>query len=95
MEGTKRAIIAGAAVVLFAAGILWWWPLAVLAVVVAAWVVPFFGIVLGLLLDIVWGAPQGALHFLYFPWTLLAILVALARYISPRFFFSRGSDTLS
>jgi len=75
-------------------GLLKWWPIAALAVAAGALLAPPLGVGLGLVLDIAWGAPPGALHFLYFPWTLLALVIVSARALAPKFFFSRGSDTL-
>ena len=94
MATTKRTLTVLCVLALYVAGIFWWWPLAALSIIVAALVAPFAGILLALLLDILWGVPAGVLHNLYFPWTLLAVLMALTRYLAPRFFFSRGSDTL-
>ncbi len=94
MERVKRAITVCVTTALLVAGVLWWWPLGPLGVIVAALYWPLAGVLAGLFLDLLWGAPEGTLHVLYFPWTLLAVVMALAHYLSPRFFFSRGTDTL-
>ena len=72
------------------------WPCEVLGVLVAV----FAGsgvaaVALGLLVDLAHGTPTGLLHYLYFPFSLLAILAIAARYIGTRFFFERlPHDTL-
>ena len=57
------------------------WPLTAVGVLLAAlsgrW---FFAILLGLLIDVAYGAPVGRFYFLYVPFTLLAVVGALARY---------------
>lgn len=66
------------------------WPLSVLAVLLAAFVGrPVTAILLGLLLDLLWGPPPGAWHALQFPLTLAAALAAgaalfLRRYLRGR-----------
>ncbi|MGH7936137.1 MAG: hypothetical protein ACREF8_03920 [Chthoniobacterales bacterium] len=88
--------IAAVAFILAAAGFLLpLWPLCVLGIFVAALSGRFvFALAIGLLLDIAYGAPAGAWHMLYFPFTLLAVLFVLLRYIGMRYVRSRGSDTL-
>ncbi len=57
-----------------------WWPLAaigiIFAVIVGRWPL---AIILGLMLDIIYGAPLGMMHILVFPFTIFAILGALVR----------------
>lgn len=57
------------------------WPLALLGVAIAAlagrWV---FAVVLGILLDAAYGAPTGAWHVLYAPFTIFALILSGARY---------------
>lgn len=72
------------------------WPLCVLGIAIAAlsgrWV---FAVCMGLLIDLAWGVPQGALHVLYVPFTLLAVALALARYFFAGYFLDRATpDTL-
>lgn len=56
------------------------WPVSVAGVLLAAvlgrWV---SALILGLLLDVVYGVPQGFLHIIYFPVTLFALLAVVAR----------------
>lgn len=67
------------------------WPLSVLGVVLmAAWGRWFFAILMGILLDLAWGAPVGLAHFLYFPFTLTAVVAALARLWGGKYFADRG-----
>lgn len=72
------------------------WPLCVVGVLIAAlsgrWI---FAILTGLLLDLAWGAPQGLLHFVYVPFTLVGVGAALVRYFLSGYFLDRSpSDTL-
>ena len=72
------------------------WPLEVLGILAAAF--GGLGVVaigLGLLLDLAYGMPTGFLHYLFFPFTLLAILALAGRYFGLRVLFERaGHDTL-
>lgn len=67
------------------------WPLSLLGIVLAAvarrWI---SAICIGLLLDLAWGAPVGLAHFLYFPFTILAVASVLIRLWSARYFMDRG-----
>ncbi len=58
------------------------WPLSLLGIALAAlsgrWV---FAIAIGVLLDLAYGAPLGTLHYLYFPFTLAAVVLSLVRYV--------------
>lgn len=72
------------------------WPLCIVGILIAAlsgrWV---FAILTGLLIDLAWGAPQGALHYVYMPFMLVAVGAALARYFFAGYFLDRSpSDTL-
>ncbi len=66
------------------------WPLSAIGVALAAgagyWM---FGVGVGLLLDVAWGTPPGILHILFFPFTIFAVLAALARVIALRYFFTK------
>jgi hypothetical protein len=77
-----------AAFVLVALGFLvGFWPLSVAGILLAAlmgrWAA---AVLLGLLLDIAYGTPVGRLHFLYLPFTLLALLGVLARQLKLHYF---------
>ena len=66
------------------------WPLSALAVVcMAAWGRWLVAVFVGLLLDLAWGAPVGLAHYLYFPFTFLAVVTALARAWSSKYFINR------
>lgn len=92
MSITSRRWTLAALIALWAAGFLIpLWPLSVLGVVLVAllgrW---FLALLLGLVLDLAWGAPPGMLHFLLFPMTLCAILAALVRLVASKYFISAG-----
>ncbi len=72
------------------------WPLSVLGVLLATLSGRFVaGLLIGLLLDIAWGAPAAPFGFLYFPFTLAALAVAALRYWGAAYFFDRATpDTL-
>ncbi len=67
------------------------WPLSVAGVLIAAlsgrWI---FGVILGLLLDLAWGAPTGTLRYLFFPFTILALTGFLARYWGSAYFLDKN-----
>lgn len=79
MTQTSRWIYA-ISFLLAAAGVLLpLWPLCVVGVLMAAfsgrWI---FGVIMALVIDIAWGAPTGALQFLFFPFTIVAVAGVLA-----------------
>ncbi len=71
------------------------WPLSLFGIAIAAlsgrWI---SAVVIGLLLDIAYGAPIGRLHFLYFPFTIFALLVALVRYYVESYIRKSSRNTL-
>lgn len=72
-----------------------YWPLALLGIMLSAlsgrWI---FGLFIAVLLDAAWGVLP-LFGFLYFPFTLAALVAALARYWGARSFFDRSHpDTL-
>jgi hypothetical protein len=91
MSRNSRWIYA-ATFLLAAAGFLVpFWPLSVLGTLIAAlsgrWI---FAILMGLLLDIAWGAPTGTLRFLFFPFTIVALLGVIARYWGSYYFLDKN-----
>ncbi len=77
--------------IITAPGFLWpLWPLCVVGILIAAfsgrW---FFATLVGLLIDIAWGAPAGVLQYVYFPFTALALLGALAYWFFSGYFLDR------
>ncbi len=80
MTQSSRLVYAIAFLLAAAGFLLPLWPLCVVGILLAAlsgrWL---FGTIVGLLVDVAWGAPTGALHYLFFPFTLIAVLGALAR----------------
>lgn len=72
------------------------WPLSLMGIVLATlsgrWI---FGLLMALLLDLAWGAPFGLAAYLYFPFTVAALVAAIARYFSASYFLERSTpDTL-
>lgn len=72
------------------------WPVSLAGVALAAlsgrWI---FGLFMALLLDVAWGAPFGLAQYLYVPFTIAAIVFALARYWGASYFYDRSTlDTL-
>jgi hypothetical protein len=81
---------------LAAAGLLLpFWPLSFLGMLLAAllgrWIL---AIILGLVLDSIYGAPIGSLHVLYFPFTLAALVAVVLRYYVSAFILPGRKDTL-
>lgn len=67
------------------------WPLAALGVMLAALSGNWLGaLATGILLDLAWGAPVGLAHFLYFPFTVIAVVAILARWWGSEYFISRS-----
>lgn len=66
------------------------WGLSALGVIVAAlagqWV---FAVFLGILLDVANGAPTGHLQFLFFPFTIVALMTMLVRTIAQRYLLKK------
>jgi hypothetical protein len=88
--------ILAVAFVLAAAGyLLPLWPLTVAGILLLALSGRFiFAVALGLLLDVAYGAPVGRFHFLYFPFTLLAVIASLVQYIGWHYLRKSPTDTL-
>jgi hypothetical protein len=91
MKYDKRLVLPSLFVLAAAGFLLPFWPFSVLAVVTGGLLGHgMFAFVLGLLLDVAWGAPTGALHVLVFPFTLLALLSILARVFAHRFLLRKS-----
>ncbi len=69
------------------------WPLSVIGVLLSAlsgrWL---FAILIGLLLDVAWGAPTGTARVLFFPFAAAALAGVAARELAARYFFNRGAQ---
>jgi hypothetical protein len=67
------------------------WPLSVLVTMLAAlsgrWI---FAVMMGLMLDLAWGAPTGTLQYLFFPFTIVALLCVVARSWGGYYFLDRN-----
>jgi hypothetical protein len=64
------------------------WPFATLAVMLAGalrW--PALGLCIGVVLDLLWGAPGGLFGALEFPLTLGALLAFVLRLLADKYFF--------
>ena len=96
MTRTSQLIYALSFIIASTGFLLSWWPLCAAGILIAAlsgrWL---FAALVGILIDTAWGAPQGVLHYLYFPFTLLALLAALGYYFLSGYFLDRTPpDTL-
>lgn len=72
------------------------WPLCLVGVLIAALSGRyFFAILIALLIDVGSGAPSGILHYLYVPYTALAVAASLARLLGIQYFLDKTPpDTL-
>jgi hypothetical protein len=69
------------------------WPLALAGVVAMACVGRgWYAIPAGFLLDLAYGAPVGALAYLFFPFTIAALAVVVVRFWMGRYFFDKTSQ---
>ena len=77
---------------LVAAGFLFlFWPLSVAGILLAALGGrPLAAVLLALLIDVAYGAPAAWFHFVYFPFTVLALLGILARALSVRYLLKKS-----
>ena len=67
--------------------VLSFWPLSLFGLLLAAAVGQYASaIIIGLLMDITYGAPVGRLHALYVPFTLLAFGISALRYYLQSYF---------
>lgn len=68
-----------------------WWPVSVAGILLAALGGrPVASILLALLIDVAYGAPTAWFHFLYFPFTVLALLCILARALGARYLLKKS-----
>lgn len=67
------------------------WPLCVVGILLAAfsgrWL---FALIVAVLIDLAWGVPTGLLHYLFFPFTIVAVLGALARIWGMKYFIDKN-----
>jgi hypothetical protein len=49
-------------------------------------------VLLGLLLDIAYGPPVGFLHYLFFPFTVAALVAIVVRILAERFMLTRSTQ---
>ncbi len=80
-----------------AVGFLWpFWPLCIIGILIAALSGRYvFAIIMALLLDLGSGMPTGLLHYLFVPFTVLAIAASLLRVFGGAYFLDKTPpDTL-
>lgn len=53
------------------------WPFVVLGIVGSSAMYPIVAVGIGVLADVLFGAPEGFLRFVYFPFTILGLLAGL------------------
>jgi len=94
---TSSRLIYVLSFIIAAAGFLWsLWPVCIIGILIAAlsgrWI---FAVAVGILIDSAWGPPAGILHYLFFPFTALALVGALAYWFLSGYFLDRTpTDTL-
>ncbi len=67
------------------------WPLSVAGILLASFSGRFmFGVLLGLILDLAWGAPTGMYRYLFFPFTIVALVGLIARYWGSYYFLDKN-----
>ncbi len=91
MKRTRNLIYALTFLLAATGFLLGFWPLAAAGVVCAALLGrPFFAIVVGLLLDLAYGQPIGILYYVFFPFTLLALLSIAAHFFGKRYLLQKN-----
>lgn len=96
MSTSRATWILALSFALAAAGFLLpFWPLSLFGVAIAAllghWI---FAVLIGLLLDIAYGTPLGTLHYIYFPFTIFALIAAVIRHYLTAYVRKGSRDTL-
>jgi hypothetical protein len=70
-----------------------WWVVSLLGILFAAFGdAPVAAVLLGLLLDIAYGPPVGFLHYLFFPFTVAALVAIVVRILAERFMLTRSTQ---
>jgi hypothetical protein len=92
----SKLIYSVAAIILFAAGFLFsFWPLCLLGLLLAAFTGQYVtAVLIGLLLDALYGAPVGRLHMVPVPFTLLAFITSALYYYLSAYFREGNTGTL-
>lgn len=92
---TRTRILLALCFLISAAGfLLESWPLQVVGLAAMTFVGRgFFALPLGLLLDLAYGSPMGALHYIFFPFTILALVLIIARYWAGKYFLDKSSKS--
>lgn len=68
------------------------WPIALVGVIAMGFVGRgFLAPLLGVLLDLAYGAPLGTAAYLFFPFALTGLLVVILRYSTRHYFIDRAS----
>lgn len=92
MSTSTRWLLALTFLVASAGFLLEMWPLALAGVIAMGCVGKgWFAIPMGFLLDLAYGMPVGTLKYVFFPFTVAALLVIVIRFWTSRYFFDRTS----
>lgn len=90
MKKSNRIILALSFLLAAMGFLIPFWPLEILALIVATFGgYPLFALAVGVLLDLAYGIPTGPLQYVFFPFTLFALITIGARLLSRRYMFGR------
>ena len=90
MTPASRWIYAVTFVITASGFLLPFWPLTLLGILLAALSGRYvFALLMGLIVDVAWGAPMGTLRYLFFPATLVALAAFVLRVWVQRYLFNR------
>lgn len=93
MTSNSRWIYAVSFVLASTGFLLPFWPLSLAGVALCALSGRYiFALLIGLLLDVAYGAPLATARFLYFPFVAFALLCLVARVWGERYFFDRSGQ---
>jgi hypothetical protein len=75
-------------------GVVGFWPIQILALLVLAFgKAPISALGLGIFLDIVYGAPLGLFHYVYFPFTIASGIALIAERFSSEYIMETSPRT--
>ena len=91
MTNNTGWIVASSFIISASGFLLGWWPLSVVGILILGlsgrW---WFAVPIGMLFDLAYGTPLGALHYLYIPFTLVALVSIVVRSWSLKYVFSQS-----
>ena len=94
MKSSNRWLLALTFLVASAGFLMQLWPLAAVGIVAMGFVGRgWVAIPAGFLLDIAYGSPVGAFESLFFPFTILALVVIVLRFWASKYFLDKSSRT--